>query len=89
MMREIAVQSQAAVVFVEYALAPEAPFPQPLEQSYQALAWVAAHGHSAELDASRIAIAGDSAGGNLAAATALLAVRRGVPALRLQALLSL
>jgi acetyl esterase len=86
MVREIAMQSQCAVVFVEYARAPEAPFPQPLEHCYAALQWVAEHGRTAGLDPTRIAVAGDSAGGNLAAATALLARRRGGPAIRLQAL---
>lgn len=87
MVREIAVQAQAAVVFVEYDCAPEAPFPLALEQCYRACVWVAEYGHSTGLDSSRIAIAGDSAGGNLAAAVALLAARRGEPEIRLQALL--
>ena len=87
MVREIAVQAHAAVVFVEFACAPEAPFPLALEQCYRACAWVAERGHTAGLDSSRIAIAGDSAGGNLAAAVALLAARRGGPDIRLQALL--
>lgn len=85
--REIAVQARTAVVFVEYTCAPEAPFPLPLEQCYRALTWAAEHGRSVGIDSSRIAIAGDSAGGNLAAAVALLAVRRGAPEIRLQALL--
>lgn len=87
MTREIAVQSQAAVVFVEYACAPEAPFPIPLEQCYRALTWVSEKGKSLGLDSERIAVAGDSAGGNLAAAVSLLAARRRGPAIRLQALL--
>lgn len=85
--REIAVQSRTAVVFVEYARAPEAPFPIPLEQCYRALAWVAEQGRSLGLDPARIALAGDSAGGNLAAAVSLLTSRRNGPAIRLQALL--
>jgi len=87
MVREIAVQAQAAVVFVEYTCAPEAPFPLALEQCYQACVWAAERGGTAGIDSSRIAIAGDSAGGNLAAAVALLAARRGGPDIRLQALL--
>lgn len=85
--REIAVQSQAAVVFVEYACAPEAPFPRSLEQCYQTLEWVIEKGGALGLDPARIAVVGDSAGGNLAAALALLAARRGGPAIRMQALL--
>lgn len=87
MMREIVVQSGAAVVFVEYGCAPEFPFPAPLEHCYQALEWVAAKGASLGLDGSRIAVAGDSAGGNLTAALALLAKARNGPAICLQAML--
>lgn len=87
MVAAIAVAAGCAVVFVEYACAPEAPFPLPLEQCYRALTWAAGEGLAHGLDPERISIAGDSAGGNLAAATALLASRRGGPRLRLQALL--
>ncbi len=87
MMRELVVQSQAAVVFVEYGCAPEFPFPLPLEHCYRALQWVAETGPSRGLEPSRIAVAGDSAGGNLAAALALYAKQREGPAIRLQALL--
>ncbi|MGB6132287.1 MAG: alpha/beta hydrolase [Acidobacteriaceae bacterium] len=85
--REIVVQTQAALVFVDFARAPEAPFPRPLEDCYQALAWVAERGRTVGLDPTRIAAAGDSAGGNLSAALGLLCARRGGPQLRLQALL--
>ena len=84
---EIAVQSRAAVVFVEYARAPEVRFPVLLEQCYQAAAWVFEQGRSLGLDPARIAVAGDSAGGTLAAGVAMVAARRGGPAIRMQALL--
>ncbi|MGA7340127.1 MAG: alpha/beta hydrolase fold domain-containing protein [Terracidiphilus sp.] len=84
---EIAVQSRAAVVFVEYARAPESRFPLPLEQCYRALKWTASQGRSIGLDGARLAVAGDSAGGTLAAGVAMLAARRGGPEIRLQALL--
>lgn len=87
MVRELAVQSRAAVVFVDYARAPEVRFPVPVEQCYRALTWVAERGHSIGLDAARIAVAGDSAGGNLAASIAVMAAQRGGPHIRLQALL--
>lgn len=87
MAREIVTQMQAAVVFVEYGRAPEFPFPLPLEHCYQALEWVAAKGASLGLQPSNIVVAGDSAGGNLATALALLAKERKGPAIRLQALL--
>jgi acetyl esterase len=87
MMREIVMQSHAAVVFVEYGRAPEFPFPLPLEHCYQALEWVAENGAALGLESSRVAFAGDSAGGNLAAALTLLAKERKGPAICLQALL--
>ena len=87
MVRQIAIQSRAAVVFVEYARSPLVRYPVPLEQCYRAVTWVAGQGGSVGLDAARIAVAGDSAGGNLAAAVSLLAARRGGPAICLQALI--
>lgn len=87
MARELAVQSRAAVVFVEYARAPEVRFPVPVEQSYSALIWIAERGEAVGLDAERIAVAGDSAGGNLATCVCRLALQRGGPQICLQALL--
>lgn len=87
MVAEIALAAHCAVVFVEYACAPEARFPLTLEQCYCALAWAAAEGTRFGLDANCLSVAGDSAGGNLAAAVALLAARRGGPQIRFQALL--
>jgi len=78
--RELALKSGAAVLAVDYRRAPECPFPGPLEDCYAALAWLAHHAARLGLDAKRIALCGDSAGGNLAVATALLARERGAPA---------
>jgi acetyl esterase len=70
--RELALASGAAVLSVDYALAPEARFPAALLECAAVVRHVAANGAALDLDASRIVLAGDSAGGNLALATALL-----------------
>jgi len=85
--RELAVGAQAAVVFVEYGLAPEAQFPVPVEQAYAALEGVVRHADALELDASRIVVAGDCAGGTLAAAVTLMAKARRGPEIACQLLL--
>ncbi len=88
--RELALRAEAVVVFPHYALSPEARFPVAVEQCYAAARWVQSHrsnGSEHAIDGSRLAVAGDSAGGNLAAAVALLMVERGGPTLRLQALI--
>src|SRR5690606_30860149 len=65
------------VVFPEYDRSPEARYPVALEQSYAAARWVVARGASKGLDATRLAVAGDSVGGNMATALTLLAKERG------------
>lgn len=71
--RRLARQSGCAVLSVDYRLAPEAVFPAALDDACAALRWVAAQGAQFGIDAARLAVAGDSAGGNLAAACAQLA----------------
>jgi acetyl esterase len=87
MCRELANASGCAVASVEYRLAPETRFPGPLEDCYAALRHLAAESNVLGVDPSRIAVAGDSAGGNLATAAAMLARDRGGPALLYQALI--
>ena len=78
--------SGCVVVAVDYHLAPEYPFPQPLEDCYAVTAWVAAHAGELGIDAARIAVFGDSAGGNLAAAVCLMARDKGGPRIAFQVL---
>lgn len=75
--RALAVKTDCAVVSLDYPRAPENPFPEPLEASYRALKALGEIGP--EIDAGRVAVAGDSAGGNLAAALCLMARERGGP----------
>jgi acetyl esterase/lipase len=75
--REIAVGADAAVVFPEYDLSPEARYPVAIEQNYTVAKWVVEQGASKDLDGSRLAVAGDSVGGNMAAALTLMAKDRG------------
>ena len=69
--RDITTNSQHVVVSVDYRLAPEAPFPAAVEDSMDALQWVMEQAGALNVDADRIFVAGDSAGGNLAAVVAL------------------
>lgn len=87
LVRELAAGSGAAVVFPEYTPSPEAQYPVPVEQVYAVLGYVAAHADQYDLDPTRIAVAGDSVGGNMAAVTALLVKERGGPRLAFQLLL--
>lgn len=82
----IAHESGCAVVSVDYRLAPEYRYPTALEDCFAVTEWVAAQGASQGFDADRIGVAGDSAGGNLAAAIALMARDRGGPPLQCQIL---
>ncbi|MEO0030264.1 MAG: chloramphenicol hydrolase [Pseudomonadota bacterium] len=85
--RELADASGSAVLSVGYRLAPEAAYPGPLDDCHDALIWAAANGATLGVDATRLAVAGDSAGGNLAAAVAIRARDEGGPALRHQLLI--
>jgi acetyl esterase/lipase len=87
LLRDLVVGSGQIGVFVEYTPLPDARFPTQLEECYAALKWVAAHGQEIGADGSRIAVAGNSVGGNMAAALVLMSKDRGGPSIAFQALL--
>ncbi|GAA3470769.1 alpha/beta hydrolase [Nonomuraea roseola] len=86
LVRELAVRSRAAVVFPEYDRSPEAKYPTAIEQNYAAAQWVVNKGAEKGMDASRMVVAGDSVGGNMAAVLAIMAKERGDVGLKGQVL---
>lgn len=77
LVRDLALGAEAAVVFPEYDRSPEAKYPVAIEQSYAVAQWVVREGASHGLDAARMAVVGDSVGGNMSAALTLMAKERG------------
>ncbi|MCX5071707.1 alpha/beta hydrolase [Streptomyces sp. NPDC054949] len=77
LVRELAVGAGAAVVFPEYDLSPEARYPVAIEQNYAVARWIGREGRDKDLDGTRLAVAGDSVGGNMSAALTLMAKERG------------
>ena len=86
LIKELANAANISIVYVNYTLSPEAKYPQSLEEAYAATKWVAENGQSINVNSSRLAVAGDSAGGNMATAVAMLAKERGGPIISFQAL---
>jgi acetyl esterase len=86
LMRELAVGAQAAVVFPHYSLSPEAKYPMAIEENYAVAKWIAESGLAHGLDPARLAVAGDSVGGNTTTAVTLMANERGGPIIRQQQL---
>jgi acetyl esterase/lipase len=84
--RRLTAASGCVVVSVDYRLAPEHPFPIPLDDCYAAVSWVAQHPHELGTEPGLVAVMGDSAGGNLAAGVTLAARERGGPRLAAQVL---
>tara|TARA_R110002020_G_scaffold97708_1_gene233126 strand:+ start:45963 stop:47006 length:1044 start_codon:yes stop_codon:yes gene_type:complete len=85
--RDLVVYSGMASVFVEYTRSPEVKYPVAINEAFAATKWVAAHGAEINVDGSRLAVVGNSAGGNIAAATALMAKDNNGPEIKFQALL--
>lgn len=86
LVRELAAGSGCAFIFVEYTRSPEAEYPVPIKQAYAALSSVLENADAFRLDPGRVAVAGDGAGGNMAAVMTLLARERGTPRIDLQLL---
>jgi acetyl esterase/lipase len=87
LMRLLANASGCRIAAIDYRLAPEHPFPAAVDDAVAAMSWVAAHPGDFGMDGSRLAIGGDSAGGNLAAVACQTALQAGGPTMRLQLLL--
>jgi acetyl esterase/lipase len=87
LLRDLVVGSGQIGVFVEYTPLPEAKFPTQLEESYAALKWIAEHAGELGADGSRIAVAGNSVGGNMTAALALMTKDRSGPKISYQVLM--
>ena len=85
--RSLADKTDCMIICVDYRLAPETPFPGALEDAYAALLWVWQHGSKLNADTKKIIVAGDSAGGNLAAAVSLMARDKNSPAIAAQVLI--
>lgn len=86
LVRELTNNMHAAFVFVNYTPSPEAKYPVSLEQAYAVTKWVAQNGQTINVDSSRLAVVGDSVGGNMAAALTLLAKQRSGPKIIFQVL---
>ncbi|WP_415884827.1 alpha/beta hydrolase fold domain-containing protein [Neptuniibacter sp. QD37_6] len=84
--RDLVVDSGAAAVFVNYTPSPEAQYPVAINEAYAATKWVAEHGKEINVDGSRLALVGNSVGGNMTAVVALMAKNKGTPAIKSQVL---
>ncbi|AYR23967.1 alpha/beta hydrolase [Herbaspirillum rubrisubalbicans] len=87
LVRDLVANSGAVAVFVNYTPSPEASYGVAINQAYAATKWVAEHGKEINVDGKRLAVAGNSVGGNMAAVVALMAKDKGGPALRSEVLL--
>ncbi len=87
LIRDLVVGSGAVAVYVDYTPSPEAHYPTAINQAYAATRWVAEHGKEIGVDGTRLAVAGNSVGGNMAAVVSLMAKEQKAPKLRFQLLL--
>ncbi|CAJ0997383.1 Carboxylesterase NlhH [Sodalis praecaptivus] len=87
LVRDLVVASGAVGVFVNYTPSPEARYPVAINQAYAATRWVAEHGNAIDVDGTRLAVAGNSVGGNMATVVSLMAKEHGTPSLACQILL--
>jgi len=87
LVRDLVAGSGAVAVFVNYTPSPEAHYPTAINQAYAATQWVAEHGKEINVDGKRLAVVGNSVGGNMAAVVALMAKDKGTPAIKLQVLM--
>ena len=87
LVRDLVAGSGAVAVFVNYTPSPDAHYPIPTSQAYAATKWVAEHGQEINVDGTRLAVAGNSVGGNMAAVVSIMAKEKGTPELKAQVLL--
>ena len=87
LMRDLVVHSGAVAVYVDYSRSPEAKYPVAINEAYAATKWVATHGAEINVDSKRLAVAGNSVGGNMAAVIALMAKNKNGPVIKFQLLL--
>lgn len=87
LVRDLVVESGAVAVFVNYTPSPEAHYPVAINQAYAATKWVAEHGNEINVDSNRLAVVGNSVGGNMAAVVSLMAKDKGTPKISYQVLL--
>lgn len=86
LIRELSNSVNAGIVFVNYSRSPEAKYPTALEEAYDSLKWVSENANSLNLDPTRLAVAGDSVGGNMATVVTMLSKTRGGPKILYQVL---
>src|SRR3984893_3019379 len=84
LVRDLVVESGAAAVFPDYTPSPEAQYPTAIEQAYAAAKWVGEHGSEIGVDGNKLAVVGNSVGGNMAGRVSLMGKGRGGPAIRVQ-----